>query len=181
MTHSGIELVNVVGAGEIGVEIDLSAVNADINLNSKYNPDNHTGMHIRLDNNALITLYRTGSYHVVGVNSKNELYSSRNTFMNSLEDMGIDVSIDNDSFSVRNIVGTASLSSPIELNETSIKLGLEQIEYEPEQFPGLIYRPESSKGVVLMFSSGKLVITGIQTSDEATDILNNVKRTIGIS
>ena len=48
----------------------------------------------------------------------------------------------------------------------AISLGLERVEYEPEQFPGLVYRLDEPKVVVLLFGSGKLVCTGArQPSD----------------
>jgi TATA-box binding protein (TBP) (component of TFIID and TFIIIB) len=46
-----------------------------------------------------------------------------------------------------------------------VALGLDQTEYEPEQHPALIYRPDDPAVVLLVFSSGKLVITG--TTDPA--------------
>jgi transcription initiation factor TFIID TATA-box-binding protein len=48
----------------------------------------------------------------------------------------------------------------INLNAIAIGLGLENVEYEPEQFPGLVYRLGEPNVVVLLFGSGKMVITG---------------------
>ena len=48
-------------------------------------------------------------------------------------------------------------------------LGLENVEYEPEQFPGLVYRIKQPKVVVLIFSSGKLVITGGKSPEECEE------------
>jgi len=57
-------------------------------------------------------------------------------------------------------VASADLKTALNLNAVALGLGLENIEYEPEQFPGLVYRIKQPKIVVLIFSSGKLVITG---------------------
>jgi transcription initiation factor TFIID TATA-box-binding protein len=51
----------------------------------------------------------------------------------------------------------------------AVALGLENIEYEPEQFPGLVYRIKVPKVVVLIFSSGKLVITGGKSQEECEE------------
>jgi transcription initiation factor TFIID TATA-box-binding protein len=70
----------------------------------------------------------------------------------------------------------------LNLNALAIGLGLEKTEYEPEQFPGLIYRPSGADSVVLLFASGRVVITGSpdreaveQTfaalQDEVTDLI----------
>ncbi|MCE8424960.1 MAG: TATA-box-binding protein [Candidatus Methanoperedens sp.] len=61
---------------------------------------------------------------------------------------------------IENVVASADLGRVINLNAVAIGLGLENIEYEPEQFPGLVYRTSSPKVVLLLFGSGKIVITG---------------------
>jgi transcription initiation factor TFIID TATA-box-binding protein len=63
-------------------------------------------------------------------------------------------------FTVQNIVCIGELNRNIDLNALSIGLGLEATEYEPEQFPGLVYRPSNHPAVTLVFASGKVVITG---------------------
>ncbi|MDH4215097.1 MAG: TATA-box-binding protein, partial [Candidatus Thorarchaeota archaeon] len=59
---------------------------------------------------------------------------------------------------VQNIVASANLGA--ELNLELAAMRLENTLYEPEQFPGLIYRMRDPKVVILLFGSGKLVITG---------------------
>ena len=68
--------------------------------------------------------------------------------------------LENPDITVQNIVASADLHTILNLNAIAIGLGLENIEYEPEQFPGLVYRIDEPKVVVLIFSSGKLVVTG---------------------
>src|SRR4030065_296739 len=55
---------------------------------------------------------------------------------------------------VQNIVASSALGTEINLNAIAISLGLEKVEYEPEQFPGLVYRIDEPKGVVLLFGGG---------------------------
>ncbi|HEX59473.1 MAG TPA: TATA-box-binding protein, partial [Methanomicrobia archaeon] len=62
-------------------------------------------------------------------------------------------------------------------------LGLEGMEYEPEVFPGLVYRIEKPKVAILIFSSGKLVITGGKTKEDcekAVEILVNELRRLDL-
>jgi len=86
-------------------------------------------------------------------------------------------------FRIQNVVCTAELGKSLNLNALAIGLGLEKTEYEPEQFPGLIYRSADFDSVVLLFASGRIVITGSpdldsaertfrMLSEEVTDILN---------
>ncbi|HAI44963.1 MAG TPA: TATA-box-binding protein, partial [Maribacter sp.] len=57
--------------------------------------------------------------------------------------------------------------SKIDLSNLMLHLPFDKTEYEPEQFPGLIYRIDNPKVVFLIFSSGKCVITGAKDFEEA--------------
>src|SRR5207245_11261818 len=61
---------------------------------------------------------------------------------------------------VQNIVATSDLGAQLDLNAVAVTLGPGAVEYEPEQFPGLVYRIEEPKVVLLMFGSGKVACTG---------------------
>jgi transcription initiation factor TFIID TATA-box-binding protein len=66
---------------------------------------------------------------------------------------------------VQNIVASANLDKT--LNLEAVALDLENTEYEPEQFPGLVYRLGEPKVVLLLFGSGKVVCTGAKTIADA--------------
>jgi transcription initiation factor TFIID TATA-box-binding protein len=72
---------------------------------------------------------------------------------------------------IQNIVASADLETKIDLVQIAMTFGIERIEYEPEQFPGLVYRLKDPKVVSLLFSSGNVVLTG------ATNI-NDIKLTV---
>ena len=74
-------------------------------------------------------------------------------------------------FKIENIVASTSLGAELDLK--AIALGLENVEYEPEQFPGLVYRIDVPKVVVLLFGSGKLVCTGAR---KPSDVEQAVKK-----
>ena len=61
------------------------------------------------------------------------------------------------------------MKTDLNLNAVALGLGLENIEYEPEQFPGLVYRIKQPKIVVLIFCSGKLVITGGKSPEDCVE------------
>jgi transcription initiation factor TFIID TATA-box-binding protein len=76
---------------------------------------------------------------------------------------------------IQNIVASANLYGKIDL-ETAADV-MENVMYEPEQFPGLIYRMGTPKVVMLLFASGKLVCTGAKYEDmvgEAVEKLKNM-------
>ena len=62
---------------------------------------------------------------------------------------------------------SADLDSRINLNKIAMSFNLDKIEYEPEQFPGLVYRLDDPKVVVLLFWSGKLIVTGGKVPEDA--------------
>ena len=65
---------------------------------------------------------------------------------------------------IQNIVASANLFGMIDLEQAAFTLG--KTMYEPEQFPGLIYRMDDPKVVILLFASGKLVCTGAKKEED---------------
>jgi len=163
-----VKIVNVVGSGSLDAEFDLERVAADIGSTAEYDPDKYPGMYLRFDEDApLITVYRTGKYIVTGAESEGEAHTIRERFLDLLAENGMIPSPDDEWFRIQNLVCTAELGESLNLNALAIGLGLESTEYEPEQFPGLIYRPSEADSVVLLFSSGRVVITGSPDFDAA--------------
>lgn len=64
------------------------------------------------------------------------------------------------------------LERPLNLSALAVGLGLEVTEYEPEKFPGLVYRPRDHECVLLVFATGRVIITGAQGISEADTVLS---------
>ncbi|GAA56757.1 TATA box-binding protein-like protein 2, partial [Clonorchis sinensis] len=76
-------------------------------------------------------------------------------------------------FTVQNMVGLFDLRFPIRLE--GLLLANEQMtQYEPELFPGLIYRIIKPRLVMLIFVNGKIVMTGAKSREQMYEALNNV-------
>jgi transcription initiation factor TFIID TATA-box-binding protein len=73
---------------------------------------------------------------------------------------------------IQNIVASASLGGMIDLEKAAYTLG--KTMYEPEQFPGLIYRMDNPKVVILLFASGKLVCTGAKREQDVYDAVHKL-------
>jgi transcription initiation factor TFIID TATA-box-binding protein len=73
---------------------------------------------------------------------------------------------------IQNIVASASLGGMIDLEKAAYTLG--KTMYEPEQFPGLIYRMDDPKVVILLFASGKLVCTGAKKEQDVYDAVRKL-------
>jgi len=160
-----IEIVNMVGSGSLGKELDLQSVYGSIGHPlAKYDPEMYPAVYLRItDDSALVTLYRSGKYIITGATSEEEMYSERDQLLEFLADIGITENPEDIEFSIKNCVCSGEVNSELELSKVSIGLGLENTEYEPEQFPGVIYRPETHNGVALIFSSGSVIITGCKS------------------
>ncbi len=174
-----IEVVNVVGSGTLGVEIDLATLSTDIPA-AEFDPANYHGMYLRFAEDApLVTLYRSGKYIITGADSADELFELRNQVLEQFVEIGIISDDIDDGFSIQNFVCQGDTGRTVNLSAAAIGFGLERTEYEPEQFPGLVYRPDEYDCVLLLFGSGKVVITGapeVSIAQQAfTDLLKRLE------
>ena len=92
-----------------------------------------------------------------------------------LEKIGVKV-YKNPEMVIQNIVATSDLEGELNLSEVAMGLGLENVEYEPEQFPGLVYRLKEPKVVMLLFGSGKIVCAGARKTEEVTLAVNRLSK-----
>jgi transcription initiation factor TFIID TATA-box-binding protein len=169
---SELSITSIVATGKIDREFELGALGNDIDTYScDYSPDEHPGLYVKFcEDGPTITIFTSGSFNIRGASSKKELHKNKSLLENSLSSLGIQEAISE--FQITNIVFTSDLEEEIDLNEFAIILGLESVEYEPEQFPGLVYRLD--QGVILIFSSGKLILTGFTNIEDAKQALNTL-------
>ena len=166
----------MVGSGDLGLEVDIPQLAADIeSAATEHDPSNYHGLYVRFaDEGPLITVYRTGKYIITGCTTHADLEATREKFLQALSDLGVVEDTKDPSFVLQNVVCTADLREEVNLSTLAIILELEKTEYEPEQFPGLVYRPESYPSVLLVFANGKVVITGSTDIESATDAFNHL-------
>lgn len=109
-----------------------------------------------------------------GASSVDDLTTAVELTFEKLRGLGLDVPEELD-ITVQNIVTSGDLETRLNLNAIAIGFGLEAVEYEPEQFPGLVYCPDDVDVVILLFGSGKLVITGGSQPTDAEDAITAVQ------
>jgi transcription initiation factor TFIID TATA-box-binding protein len=169
-TKETLAIENVVASTDIGQELDLETVAKDL-TGAEYNPDNFPGLVYRTqDPKSAALIFRSGKIVCTGANSTEAVHEALHLVFDKLRELEIQVT-DDPEITVQNIVTSADLGHQLNLNAIAIGLGLENIEYEPEQFPGLVYRLDDPDVVALLFGSGKLVITGGKAPDDAEDAL----------
>jgi transcription initiation factor TFIID TATA-box-binding protein len=72
----------------------------------------------------------------------------------------------------------ASGAIGMDLNLNKLAMRLPNTEYEPEQFPGLVYKLQGTAATFLLFSNGKIVCTGTKSEDEANQALDKLVETL---
>ena len=157
-----INVVNVVASASLDQKIDLLAI-LKVFRNVEYRPKQFPGLVFRLKRPKTATLI-FGSGKMVCTGAKSEKMARRavNKVVRELKNNGI-IILGKPKIVIQNMVASANLHGSIDL-ETAADI-LDNVMYEPEQFPGLIYRMKDPKTVLLLFASGKLVCTGAKSEE----------------
>ncbi len=167
-----IRVENVVATSTIGAELDLNNIVLALE-GAEYNPEKFPGIVYRLKDPKTTTLiFRSGKVVCTGAKSDVEVKKAINVVVANLADAGFEV-IKDPEVTVQNMVATADLKARLNLTTIALSLGMENVEYEPDQFPGLVYRLDEPKVVALLFTSGKVVCTGAKKRE---DIILAVER-----
>lgn len=129
-----ITIVNIVVTGKFGDDIDLKWISKKLD-NIRYNPKLFPGLTLNInDPQAVILVFRSGKFVCTGAKSRKDAETAIKNAIETLQRIGIDIKLEY--MSVQNIVATANFHSEINLMALALVF-LEDIEYEPEQFPGL--------------------------------------------
>jgi len=177
-----IKIENVVASMSLGTELDLQSIALALD-NAEYEPEQFPGLVCRLkEPKTAALLFRSGKMVCTGAKSIDAVGKAVDIVTAKIEASGVKVNR-NPEITVQNIVASSDLGAALNLNAIGIGLGLEKVEYEPEQFPGLVYRMTDPKVVVLLFSSGKLVCTGAKKpadAERAVDTITQELRNLGL-
>jgi transcription initiation factor TFIID TATA-box-binding protein len=168
-----LHIENVVASTGINQELDLEQVAKDLE-SADYAPDNFPGLVYRTqDPKSAALIFRSGKIVCTGANSVDNVHESLRIVFAKLRELEIPIDDDPD-IVVQNIVMSADLGNSLNLNAIAIGFGLEQVEYEPEQFPGLVYRLDDPDVVALLFGSGKVVITGGKVPENGEEAVETI-------
>ena len=158
---------NIVASTSFADKLDLDVIAQSLE-DAEYEPEQFPGLVYRLGNPKTATLlFRSGTANCTGAKNIEDVRKTVSIIVEKLEKLGVDV-YKNPEIIIQNIVATAELKGELNLNETATGLGLENVEYEPEQFPGLVYRIKEPKVAMLLFSSGKIVCAGARSIEDAS-------------
>jgi transcription initiation factor TFIID TATA-box-binding protein len=157
-----ISIENVVATGSLDQKLDLIAI-MKVFRNVEYRPKKFPGLVFRLKRPKTATLiFSTGKMVCTGAKSEKLARSAIMKVVRELKNNGI-IILGKPEIVIQNIVATANIHGKVDL-EAAADI-MENVMYEPEQFPGLIYRMADPKVVILIFASGKLVCTGGKSAE----------------
>ena len=166
-----MKVENIVATVSIDQTIDLDYLDKVL-PNVEYDPDQFPGLVLRLDSPKVTALvFRSGRMVVTGAKSTPDLIKAVKKIVKMLIKYDVPIT-SRPRIQIQNIVASANLGAEIMLEKVAFLL--ENTMYEPEQFPGLIYRLTDPHVVLLIFSSGKMVITGAKSEDEVFLSVRNV-------
>jgi transcription initiation factor TFIID TATA-box-binding protein len=169
------KIENVVASASLGEELDLQAIALALD-GAEYEPEQFPGLIYRLKEPKTATLlFRSGKLVCTGAKSLEQVRIAVDKVTKQIGKAGIHIGGE-PKIEVQNIVASSDLNQKINLNAIAISLGLERVEYEPEQFPGLVYRLDEPKVVLLLFGSGKLVCTGARKPQDVEAAVEKISQ-----
>ena len=170
-----INIENVVATATLNQNIDLNSI-VRIFPGVEYRPEQFPGLVYRLRKPKTTTLiFSSGKMVCTGAKSERQARKAVTKVVDELKRNGI-VILRKPEIQIQNIVASAGLGGHIDLEKSTYSL--KRTMYEPEQFPGLIYRMDDPKVVILIFSTGKLVCTGAKKEAEVHRAVARLQETL---
>lgn len=170
-----INIENVVATAAIKQKVDLGSV-VKAFPEVQYRPEVFPGLVYRLKQPKTATLiFSSGKMVCTGAKSERQAKKTVMKVVENLKKNGI-ITVAKPDIQIQNIVASAGLDGTIDIEKATYSL--KRTMYEPEQFPGLIYRMEEPKVVILIFRSGKLVITGAKKEEEINRAAATLQKTL---
>ena len=160
MTDFHIRVENIVASASLGILVPLEKIVSKLE-GMEYEPEQFPGLVYPLQKpKAAALIFGSGKIVCTGARSIDDVHEVFKKVVSIIKKSGTKVP-KVFKIQVENIVASAKLDA--NLNLDTIAFNLENSEYEPEQFPGLVYRMVDPKVAFLLFGSGKIVCTGART------------------
>jgi transcription initiation factor TFIID TATA-box-binding protein len=168
-----ITIQNIVASAALNQTINLELI-VEKFPHAEYNPRVFPGLVFRLKKPKTATLiFKTGKMVCTGAKSEKEAIHAVNKVTRELKNHGIPI-VNKPIITIQNIVASAALGGEIDLESVVYKLT--RVMYEPEQFPGAVYRMDEPKVVFLIFSAGKLVCVGAKKEEDVYNAVDNIQK-----
>ncbi|KAL8692839.1 MAG: hypothetical protein Q9218_002222 [Villophora microphyllina] len=156
-------LQNIVATVNLDCRLDLKTIALHAR-NAEYNPKRFAAVIMRIrEPKTTALIFASGKMVVTGAKSEDDSKLASRKYARIIQKLGFNAKFTD--FKIQNIVGSCDIKFPIRLEGLASRHH-HFSSYEPELFPGLIYRMIQPKIVLLIFVSGKIVLTGAKVREE---------------
>ena len=171
MAKKEIKIVNIVASASLEHDVPLIKL-AETLPNTEYNPEQFPGLVLRIrEPKTSALVFSSGRIVCTGARSMTHLEKAMKEIVKNIEKIGIKIKI-KPKITVQNMVASGAIGMDLNLN--SLALELSNTEYEPEQFPGLVYKLDGTRATFLLFSNGKIVCTGTRSETKLKEALSKL-------
>jgi len=166
-----VRVVNIVVSTSLQHDISLEKMASTLS-NTEYNPEQFPGLVLRIkEPKTSALIFSSGNVVCTGARNMDEVKEAIKKIIKSLKKININIKIE-PKIKIQNIVAAGDIAMDLNLNSLAMKLT--NVEYEPEQFPGLVYKLKEAKATFLLFSNGKIVCTGTKSEQEVHTALDKL-------
>ncbi|KAM4690275.1 TATA box-binding protein-like 2 [Rhinophrynus dorsalis] len=171
--NSGIvpQLQNIVSTVNLACKLDLKKIALHAR-NAEYNPKRFAAVIMRIrEPRTTALIFSSGKMVCTGAKSEEQSRLAARKYARVVQKLGFPAKFLD--FKIQNMVGSCDVRFPIRL-EGLVLTHQQFSSYEPELFPGLIYRMVKPRIVLLIFVSGKVVLTGAKERSEIYEAFENI-------
>jgi transcription initiation factor TFIID TATA-box-binding protein len=170
-----LKIQNIVATTSLGVSVPLTKL-ARMQAETEYNPETFPGLVLRVkEPKSAVLVFSSGNLVCTGTKSTAQVKKVVAEVIKKLAKIGVKVK-KVPKITVQNIVASGSIDVVLNLN--LLALELENTEYEPEQFPGLVYKLIEPTATFLLFTNGKLVCTGTKNKEQLEESMVKLNKNI---
>lgn len=172
---SNLKVQNIVATTSLGKPVSLTQL-AKTQSNTEYNPEQFPGLVLRIkEPKSAVLVFSSGNLVCTGTKSVAQVKEVIEQVIKQIAKIGVKIT-DKPKITVQNIVASGSIKLNLNLNFLALELG--NTEYEPEQFPGLVYKLVDPTATFLLFSNGKLVCTGTKNKQQLEEAMVQLNKNI---
>jgi transcription initiation factor TFIID TATA-box-binding protein len=168
---NSLKIQNIVATASLGKDVPLTKLAKTLS-NTEYNPEQFPGLVLRIKKpKSAVLVFSSGNLVCTGTKSTVQVREVIREVIKQLRKINVRITTV-PKITVQNIVASGSINMNLNLNYLALEL--ENTEYEPEQFPGLVYKLVNPTATFLLFSNGKLVCTGTKNREQLEDSMNQL-------
>jgi transcription initiation factor TFIID TATA-box-binding protein len=175
MVKFHVRVENVVAFAVLNRKISLNKLVEKMN-NTEYNPERFPGLVYRISNpRASALIFSSGKIVCTGTKSIAMAKEATNKVVGDIRKAGIPMP-KKFTIIIENIVASTKIEAKPNLMLEDMAIQMDEVEYDPERFPGLVYRMRDPRIVFLLFGSGKIICAGGRNIEDIHKALGKLKK-----